>query len=493
MKVLLSHLQLHPLRSLLLIALVPRLIAVFASQGYGMHDDHFGPIEQPFIIMHDSSYWENRGGVHGHSIVYPALHYGLFYILKGVGIVDPKKVMLLVRLLHALYSLLIVYFGYRIVRHLSSAHTAWYTGVVLALFWPFPFISVRNLIEVVCIPPIMAGMYYALRANEGKKYAWWSGILFGLGFVFRYQTILMPMTIGIFWLFQKRWRETSYLALGGITAALLIQGSADTFAWGYPFAAVLEYTRYNLTHSTEYTTGNWYNYLLLLIGAFIPPMSFFLLYGYVREWKRSSLIFFSTLAFFLFLSLFPNKQERFVFSVVPQILMLSVMGWVDLVKLSRFWERNKWLVKGLWGWFWVINIVLLVVFSTYYSKRARVETMYYLYGKHLTGFVLVAGDVGITQMPQFYTGQYTKCIFEIHSDAHIDSVVAKILTAGKCPNYVICFGPKAIERKEKFERSLGRDLLYEATIQPSFLDNVFYQLNPRFNKNQTIYIFRIHW
>ncbi|HTY37958.1 MAG TPA: hypothetical protein VMH23_12645, partial [Bacteroidota bacterium] len=55
----------RPLFALVLIALVPRLIAAFFSGGYGMHDDHFGPIEQPFIIMNYFTYWSGRVIPHG--------------------------------------------------------------------------------------------------------------------------------------------------------------------------------------------------------------------------------------------------------------------------------------------------------------------------------------------------------------------------------------------------------------------------------------------
>ncbi len=488
---LLTKLEKHPVRSILFIALLPRLLAVFYSQGYGMHDDHFGPIEQPHIIMHDISYWEDRGGVHGHSIVYPAIHYGLFLLLRDINIVDPKTVMLIVRFLHALYSLFIVYFGYKITQLYSSEKTAFKVGILLALFWPLPFISVRNLIEVVCIPPLMGGLYYALRAPENKKNALWSGALFGLAFVFRYQTVLIPATIGFIWLLQKQWKDIGLLIAGGFGVALLVQGTADLLAWGYPFAAVIEYVRYNATHSTEYTTGGWYNYLLLILGAFIPPTSFFLLYGAVRQWKKTSIAFFSSLAFFVFLSMFPNKQERFIFSVVPQLFMLSTMGWIDTVEASTYWQRHRKLVKSLWVWFWIVNCILLVIFSTYYSKRARVEAMYYFYGKPVSGYVLVAGDIGVTQMPQFYSGQYVKNIYEIQQSDSEKEIAEKIQRGEKLPNYVIFFGPMALEKSEILERALQAKLTYETTVFPSFLDDVFYRLNPRFNKNQTIYIYSI--
>ncbi|NLO19842.1 MAG: hypothetical protein GX121_08215, partial [Ignavibacteria bacterium] len=55
----------HSLLLILIIALIPRLFAAFFSMGYGMHDDHFGPIEQPFQIMNDYSVWQDRGEAHG--------------------------------------------------------------------------------------------------------------------------------------------------------------------------------------------------------------------------------------------------------------------------------------------------------------------------------------------------------------------------------------------------------------------------------------------
>ncbi len=482
----------YPLRSILFVALIPRLIAAVFSQGYGMHDDHFGPIEQPHIILHDSSYWTERTTPHGHSIVYPAIHYGLLLVIKTIGIDDPKFQMFIIRVIHALYSLLIVYFGYRIAQQYSSQQTAVRTGLILALFWPLPFISVRNLIEVVCIPPLMGGMYYALKNDKESKYALWSGVLFALSFIVRYQTVIIPAVIVLIWLIQKKYKSVVLISVGGFFTALLIQGTADLLAWGYPFAAVIEYIQYNATHSTDYTTGEWYRYLLLLAGAFIPPVSFFLLYGFVKNWKKNYLLFFPTLAFFIFLSLFPNKQERFVFSVVPQILLFSSIGWIDSVSVSSFWQRHKKYIRVLWLWFWVLNTILLLIFSTYYSKRARVEAMYYFYGKPVNGYLLVAGDVGITQLPQFYSGQYTKKIYEIHKLGDIPPVMQQIEKEKNMPNYAILHGPQAVQEKlPVIEEILGRKFTYEATVEPSFLDYVFYRLNPRYNKNQTIYIYRI--
>ena len=58
----------HPLLMILFIAAIPRIFAAIFAKGYGMHDDHFGPIEQPYMILHDFNVWLSRGEPHGHSI-----------------------------------------------------------------------------------------------------------------------------------------------------------------------------------------------------------------------------------------------------------------------------------------------------------------------------------------------------------------------------------------------------------------------------------------
>lgn len=476
----------RPLLAVVLIAVIPRLIAAFFSKGYAMHDDHFGPIEQPFIIMQYFTYWTGRVTPHGHSIVYPSIHYALFNVFEAVGINDPQTKMLFVRLLHALYSLLVVIFGYRIAEVLSNRDTAKKVGLVLALFWALPFLSVRNLIEVVCIPPLMAGFYYALTSKDRLRNAFTAGLWFGLAFAFRYQTLLISGTVGLVFLLRKEYRHMVWCAVGFILSALLIQGNADLFAWGYPFASFIEYVRYNVSHGEDYTTGPWYNYALLVLGALIPPMSCFLLYGFLKNWKKTLLILLPVLVFFILHSYFPNKQERFILPVVPLILLLGIVGWEEFVGGSEFWTRHRTVLKGLWVSFWAVNIILLIPFSTYYGKKSRVEAMYALYGKPLTGLVLVGGKVGTSQPPFFYSGQYPVPLYEVNNDEELAAIKAEPVRL----SHVIFFGPEDLDLRVKhIESELGLKLKLEKETEPSFLDVVFYRLNPTHNKNEVTLLY----
>ena len=480
----------RPLTAIILIAMVPRLVAAVFSKGYGMHDDHFGPIEQPFIIMQYLSYWTGRVVPHGHSLVYPSVHYALFNLFESVGISDPQSKMFLVRLLHAFYSLLVVVFGYKIAEQLSNRASAKKAGLVLALFWVLPFLSVRNLIEVVCIPPLMAGFYYALISRENLRNAFTAGLWFGLAFVFRYQTLLITGTVGLVFLFSKDFRQMLWCGVGFLLSTLAIQGTADVLAWGYPFASFIEYVRYNAAHGEDYTTGPWYNYILLVIGALLPPMSFLFVFGLFKNWKKTALIVFPVLVFFVLHSYFPNKQERFILPIVPALLLLGIVGWEEYARNSEFWLKHRLALRNLWISFWAINLILLLPFSTYYGKKSRVEAMYALYGKPVIGIVLVGGKVGTSQPPFFYSGVYPVPYFEVNDDQDFKNMEAELRTTPVQFSHVIFFGAEDLDqRRSRIESELHLKLSFEKSTEPSFLDVVFYKLNPRHNKNELTFVY----
>ncbi|HTP13119.1 MAG TPA: hypothetical protein VMM37_05795 [Bacteroidota bacterium] len=480
----------RPLVAILLIALLPRLASTVWSKGYAMHDDHFGPIEQPFIIMHYPEYWTTRTTPHGHSIVYPTIHYALFNGLEAVGIEDPQTTMYVVRLLHALYSLLVVYFGFKIAELLGGLDAARKVGLILALLWALPFLSVRNLIEVICIPPLMAGSWFILKSGRPGRNAFIAGACFAMAFVFRYQTLAFTGTLGAILLFTRRFRDLGWLTAGFLVAALVVQGSADTFAWGYPFASFVEYVRYNASHPEDYTNGPWYNYLLLVLGVLIPPLSFFLLYGFIRNWRKTLLLTLPVVVFFVVHSSFPNKQERFIVPVVPLIVVLSVVGWEEYVRQSSFWLRHRTGLKAVWVWFWSVNVALLILFSTYYCKKTRVESMYWLYGKQVTALFQNGGKDGISQPPFFYGGKYPVLMADISSTQQLEYIKSQFAVSPVRPNYILFYGTDNYdERTHAIESTLGLRMELEKRFDPSFLDYVFYRLNPTHNKNETIFVF----
>src|SRR4030042_3803567 len=145
----------RPLYTILIIAILIRLVAAVFSKGYGMHDDHFLVIEAPQSWVDGTDYnnWLPQNQVNpkpeGHSFFYVGLQYILFLIIKWFGIVNPDTKMLINRMLHVLLSLEVVTYGYKITNRYAGLKSAVQVGLMLALLWFMPILAVRNLVEIV--------------------------------------------------------------------------------------------------------------------------------------------------------------------------------------------------------------------------------------------------------------------------------------------------------------------------------------------------------
>lgn len=491
----------RPLILILGLAIIFRLLAAIFAKGWGMFDDHFIVIESAgsWTAGHDYNNWlpgspDNQGPT-GHNLFYPGLHFLLFTLLNFVGIVDPQMKMVIVRLLHGGFSLFTVYFGYRIAETLQDKRSARVAGMLLAVFWFMPWMSVRNLVEMTCVPFIMAGFWLMIRTRENENiFLRWivAGVLFGLAVNIRPQAVFFPTGVGLLLLFQLRWRELASFSAGAIGCFALIQGGIDMFVWGKPFAEMLGYINVCLTERNDYISLPWYNYFLTIFAMLIPPVSFFLFFGFVRNWKRYLIFFLPVLLYFIFHSYYPNKQERFIVPMIPVFIVIGSMGWSEFVARSRYWISHRKLLRGGWIFFWVINTILLLTFTFTYSKKARVEAMSYLSKyKGIEAIAVVDEEGSPEQMPKFYMNQWPISYNEFAGDPSPDSVLARAYRYRdrSKTGFILFTGDKKVKPIVEKARVYFPRLVYETTIEPGFIDQFVHWLNP-VNKNRRIFIYR---
>ncbi|TAE84777.1 MAG: hypothetical protein EAY81_07350 [Bacteroidetes bacterium] len=496
----LAYYQKHPLRFILLCAIFVRLISAVFSIGYGFHDDHF-------LVIEVSEQWTQhlnlRGWLpsaevttpSGHNFLYPGLHYVLFLVLNALGIVDPEIKMLIVRILHAFYSTLTVYFSFLIVAKLSGLKAAKTVGLVLAFLWCLPMLSVRNLVEMACMPTLVMATWLTLKADEKEQnnLMFAAGLIAGLAFSFRFQTVtFIGGMVGALWL-QQKWRKGFLLGVGALVSITIVQCSVDLPLWGRPFAEFLEYSLYNLDNATNYINGPWYNYLLLMAGLLIPPVSFMIFRGMFESRKTYLLVILPALLFFIFHSSYPNKQERFILPVIPFFVMAGVAGWYKLTENSAYWLKHEKLHQILWKTFWVLNTILLIVLTPSSTKTSRVKAMGYLYKKECKGaFLIENSNTGKDiAMPQFYLNAY-KPYYQINADHHAEEVLQRIVNDTlPRPEYVIFAEEKNLEKREQALKQFMPNITFEAAIPSSYLDRVMSWLNP-VNVNQTYYIYKVN-
>ncbi len=124
--------QANTLVSIILLALILRLLAAIFAKGFSMNDDHFVVIHVAQRWIDGYNDWFNMDHPSGFSLVYTGLHYLLFYLLKSISITDPVVKMYIVRIIHAVYSLLTVYFGYKIAEQISNKKIARNVGLLFS-------------------------------------------------------------------------------------------------------------------------------------------------------------------------------------------------------------------------------------------------------------------------------------------------------------------------------------------------------------------------
>jgi uncharacterized membrane protein YqaE (UPF0057 family) len=357
----------------------------------------------------------------------------------------------------------------------------------------------------------MISFWILINAPEKKKIYFQylcAGLIMGLAFSVRFQTLLYVGGVWLALLMIKKWKEAFVFAFGSIISIFAIQGVVDMFIWHRPFAELTEYIIYNIQHKDAYGTNNPFMYFEVIMGVLIPPVGIFLFFGFFRTWKNQLLIFLPTFIFFAFHTLFSNKQERFAFTMIPFFVMLGFIGWNPFVENSKYWKRHTRLLKNCFVFFWTINLLLLPFITTAYSKKSRVEAMLYLL-KYKEISSLVIEDTNRSSaafVPQFYSGHWTTVYLlgnpgkKIEDPCKLDANgryfktplsidYFKCLDSIHLPDFVLFSGNKNLEARVNDMKRIFPGLELETTVEPGFIDQIMFRLNP-VNNNQSIYIYK---
>jgi hypothetical protein len=508
MKMLSKIYQNQPLLVILSLALVVRIFAAVYSQGYAMHDDHFLIIESSSSWSHGHDYnkwlpatqqkWVDLGlkdevRPEGHSLIYPGIHYFLFEAMQSFGLEHPKIQMLVIRILHALFGLWLVWLVYALAKRISNAENARLIAWVSAIGWAMSFLSVRNLVEIVCIPFMILAL---IQVHKGMRQSPWKyGMLAGLSIAMaisiRYQLLVFFGVLGLIMLVQKRWHLSTAMLLGFVFGFGLLQGLVDYQIWGYPFAEMIEYFVYNSGDARyDYAAGNasffGLNYGLVLSFVSIPILGLFWFFGFFKQWRSQLWIFAPTLAFLIFHMAYINLQERFIFPIVHVVLILGVIGWSEFQQNSRFWSNRKELWKNVNRISWGLNFILLIFASSYYGKKARVETAYFFYSENQynQAFQENTNDGYIPMIPLHYSGNWDFEFISIKNPTDWE----RYSTWSNRPRLVLFHGNKNLKQRVKLAESYLGDLTELANFQPSWQDMLIQWINP-VNRNDAIYIY----
>jgi len=481
----------------LILAAVLRLVSAVFSEGYLMHDDHFLVIEvgASWAAGEDYNAWLPEGqrarGIadptpHPGNWVYPGVHAGLFWVFHALGLTDPAAAMVLVRILHGLWSLCAVWWGFLIAEHLAGRQVAERTGLLLAALAWMPIVSVHQLVETACIPLILAAIWGWLRTPVGQQDRWtWVlvGCAWGLATGLRYQVGLAAVGFAAAVVYTHR--RAAFPGILGVAATALavfsVTQASDLWVWGEPFAQLRAYFGYNTEQAGNYPQGPVYQYVLTLAGLLLPPFSLVVMWGVAKQWKSAAVVVWPALLFLLFHSIFPNKQERFILPIVPLLLIAGMAG------LQGF-DQIRWQ-RALWRFSWAVNVIALLVLTPATFKRSRMEAMSRLhaYGD-VENFLAVQVDSGALP-PQFYWGSWTRYWTTDGSTAP-DADKRLYCASDRPPDAILFYGDAGIPAAVARYAAVYPTLTFVEEVPAGALDRFIHALNP-INSVERVAIYRI--
>lgn len=476
------------------------MLAAIFSQGFLASDDHHVVITAADRIANG----DGLPATYARSALFPAAIAGVMTVIRSLGIGDPGIEMLFVRLVQGAYSLLVVYFVYRILGSLSAPpegeprpSPAVLGALLAAVFFAMPVTSVHQLEESVCQVPLLAAFVWWQRGESGiphRESIIWAlaaGAALGVALILRFPLIGLVAAFVVIAMLQPRRMETKIAFLAGLLVIVVLQGYSNALIndeWWYSFKARLGpmlHPQRMALESEGYPSSPPWHYILTLLAALIPPVSVLLLAAAAKGGisRRYLLPGAGVVAFLLSHSLIANKQERFLLPILPILFSLIVAGLPWLASWLRRWYR------AMWWYFWAVNAALLLVLTFSFSKKDRVAPLVYVYRRHDATGVLVAQYNQTFTVPVYYLGQPRPVLVVLRRQDDTVFTDRWMAETGSRINYVVLYSDAPDSDRAALAEALGRPLTLLTVITPSLSDRIAHAINPRHNKARTAAIY----
>jgi len=497
-----SFLRANPLLGVLFAAAAIRALAVVWSQGFIHSDDHFDTIAVAWDWLHGGLWGEDGYLRWKHQLSHTIGRFPLYTLFLWVemklcqwmGITSLSSIMYVIRASHALISLLPVWAAFRIVA-VSSRSVRWavVAGLVAAFHFAFPFLGVRNLIEVVGGSLWLVALWYLYRHLQEKKIRWLylAGLMTGLAWMIRFQIAfaVLPVPFLLWWESRRIGAAVHYAA--GVAMMLLLSGLTDWLLLGRFAGSTITNLTMNTGLDALYNTIPLL-YPVLLLLLMVPPVSLVLPFlilrpGFIRNHR---LIFWSSLSFVGFHSIQANQQERFIFPILFAFVVLAVLAVRQYLRDRRpLGDFPKWL-KLTTGVSLLVNLVLLGFCTFAYGHKGMIEPLKWFEENAPEARVMFLQPEVKRWVPLEYAGQALRPVF-----------IRKWEDLGRWPadrppattfDFFVVYPGREDGLRDYLDSLSCRFGPLEPVFQvrSSYFDQTLHRLNPRHNDNYAAFVFR---
>ncbi len=271
------------------------------------------------------------------------------------------------------------------VRFLSRRQTN-LLFLMLTFYFAAPFAFTRPMYESIAAPWLCLATVWAIKYDQNKqlKDLLWGVCFASTAFVLRQQLGFCALIFIFLTLLKKEWKHFFAASALGLFIFILV-GIPDYFLRGQFHFSLLNLTIYNYQHGSDYGQKPLTFYPALIILMCWTP--FFIKkypFAFLKDYFFKSKSLWGILFLFVFLhSLFPQKWERFLISVIP-ILIFLVFPFLDY--LQNEFKINRWRLISLYSFNGLIFFIAsyfppqknLIEMSLYLNEHPEIQKVYRL-------------------------------------------------------------------------------------------------------------------
>lgn len=246
--------------------------------------------------------------------------------------------------------------------------------LLFTFYFGSAFSFTRPMFESISAPWLALAAVWAIRYDfySRRKDLFWGVIFASMAFVLRQQLGFCALVFIILPILKKNWQHLFIAAAVGL-GFFIVAGIPDYYIRGQFHFSLLNLTVYNYQHGSDYGSKPITFYpILIVVMTFLP----FFIKKYpsevlIQSFKRLRTSWIILLLFVFLHSLFPQKWERFMISVIPTMLFLI---FPYLLYLQNHFSKHKYRLVSLYS----LNGLVFFLASFFPPQKNLIEMSRYL-------------------------------------------------------------------------------------------------------------------
>ena len=338
--------------------------------------------------------------------------------------------------------------------------------LALAFHFATPGLITRPMFEALAAPWVILSCAFAVIYDEKKSSrALLAGVFCAsVAFVLRQQTGFGALAFVIIPLLHKRWRDLLIVFLSGLFFFIL-SGIPDIYLRGSFHHSLRALADYNFKYGSHYGDQPWHFFLPLIFICMLTPW-LIARYpaGFLKDYFFRYRSLWIVLGFFLFLhSMFSNKFERFLISMIPLMvfLMVPLLGY-----FFQDWRQRKWRIISLL----IVNFLIWLPASFFPAQKNIIDLARYM-DVHPEYKIIYNVDNSFDWMPDAFVRA------PAYEAKPVSSADLQNIPSDVC-NAIVVVNENALRKNAAF---LAQNYVQLEKFTVNIIESISYRLNPEHN------------